>query len=140
MGKVQDKLHFYVIPAVHLVCRYVGLRPQASLGSNADDWVQKGVMISHRNVIANILQIATYEKPFRQKLKAPGSKDDFTDVVLGLLPQSHIYALVIICHASVYRGDQVINLPKFDMDQFLNAISRYEIGLLYLVTLTLICS
>ena len=94
---------------------------------------QKGVMISHRNVIANTLQIKTYEKPQRDPLKVPGSQYDYTDVALGLLPQSHIYSLVVICHSTTYRGDQVVNLPKFEMASYLNAIQRFKINTLYLV-------
>jgi long-subunit acyl-CoA synthetase (AMP-forming) len=89
--------------------------------------MQKGVMISHYNVIANTLQLTTYEKPqFGQG--PPG-------VVLGLLPQSHIYALVVICHANIYRGFGVTNLPKFDLQMLLAAIQRFRINTLYLVML-----
>jgi hypothetical protein len=88
--------------------------------------LQKAVMVSHHNVIANTLQLATFEKI----RFAPGQQ---LDVVLGLLPQSHIYSLVVICHANVYRGFGVINLPKFDLQQLLGAIQRFKINTLYLV-------
>lgn len=96
---------------------------------------QKGVMISHRNVISNVLQISTFEKPYRDSLMDMGLQSPYTDVALGLLPQSHIYALVVICHATTYRGDQVINLPKFELRQYLEAIQRFKINTLYLVSL-----
>ncbi|PGH32859.1 ribosome assembly protein SQT1 [[Emmonsia] crescens] len=92
----------------------------------------KGVMISHRNVIANTLQIKTYEAPFRTS-KTGDRQFDHKEVILGLLPQSHIYALVVICHAGPYRGDQVVILPKFEFTQYLNAIEKYRISTLYLV-------
>ena len=91
-------------------------------------------MISHRNVISNVLQIATFEKPYRDSRREPGSKYTYTEIALGLLPQSHIYALVVICHATTWRGDQVINLPKFEISQFLTAIQRYKINTLFLVS------
>lgn len=90
-------------------------------------------MISHRNVIANTMQMKTFESIFREKLKPWGTQSDYTDVVLGLLPQSHIYSLVVICHVSVYRGDGVVILPKFDMTQYLQALEKYKINTLYLV-------
>lgn len=90
-------------------------------------------MISHRNVIANVLQIATYESDWREKLIEPGNQSAYTDVVLNLLPQSHIYGLVVICHAAPFRGDQTIVLPKFDMKQFLSAIQDFRIASLFLV-------
>ena len=96
--------------------------------------IQKGVMISHRNVISNVLQIATFEKPYRDSKREPGSKYTFTEIALGLLPQSHIYSLVVICHATTWRGDQVINLPKFEIAQFLTAIQTFRINTLFLVS------
>ncbi|KAI9795347.1 MAG: hypothetical protein M1835_005960 [Candelina submexicana] len=93
----------------------------------------KGVMISHRNVIANVLQIATFEKPYRDSLKDSPAQSGHTEVALGLLPQNHIYSLVVICHATTYRGDGVINLPKFDLRTYLTAIQRFRISTLYLV-------
>jgi acyl-CoA synthetase (AMP-forming)/AMP-acid ligase II len=94
---------------------------------------QKGVMISHRNVIANVLQFTTFEKKFRAARPGEGGKE-YLDVALGLLPQSHIYALVVVCHSSVYRGDQVISLPRFELRSYLNAIQRFRINTLYLVS------
>ena len=81
------------------------------------------------------MQISTFEKPYRDTLMDAGVQSSYTDVALGLLPQSHIYALVVICHATTYRGDQVINLPKFDLSQYLKAIQRFKINTLYLVSL-----
>lgn len=91
-------------------------------------------MISHRNVISNVLQIAASEKLHRDSKKEPGSKYGMTEVVLGLLPQSHIYSLVVICHATTYRGDQVINLPKFEFQQFLSSIQTFKVNNLPLVS------
>jgi ribosome assembly protein SQT1 len=86
------------------------------------------VLISHRNVIANTLQTATFEQPGRDAISR-----DYRDVGLGLLPQSHIYGLVIIAHASTWRGDQVIILPKFELTTYLTAIAKFKINTLYLV-------
>lgn len=57
----------------------------------------KGVMVTHRNVIAHVLQMKEFEARVRNSLKAPGSRSDYKDVVLGLLPQSHVYSLAVIC-------------------------------------------
>ncbi|KAL8805034.1 MAG: hypothetical protein Q9182_002236 [Xanthomendoza sp. 2 TL-2023] len=103
--------------------------------SSGTSGLPKGVKISHRNVISNIMQNATYESLFRQKkLNMPDNRYSGTEVALGLLPQSHIYALVVICHVTIYRGDQVINLPKFELHSYLNAIQRFKINQLYLVS------
>lgn len=95
--------------------------------------IQKGVMISHRNVIANTLQFTTYEKKYRESISPSGAKTPFTDIALGLLPQSHIYALVVTCHAGTYRGDQTIVLPKFELETYLAAIQEFKIATLFVV-------
>jgi acyl-CoA synthetase (AMP-forming)/AMP-acid ligase II len=86
-------------------------------------------MISHRNVIANVMQFGMHEKPARD-----ARSGDTTEIGLGLLPLSHIYGLVVIAQASTYRGDQIIILPKFELQSYLNAIQTYKIQTLYLVS------
>ncbi|CAI4210832.1 unnamed protein product [Parascedosporium putredinis] len=65
--------------------------------SSGTSGLPKAVMISHVNVIANVLQVSTYESVARKKSKVD------TQVTLGLLPFSHIYALVVVCHVGTYR-------------------------------------
>ena len=60
--------------------------------SSGTSGLPKGVMISHLNVIANTLQIYTFDKVFRDTLVRKGEKA-YTENTLGLLPFSHIYAL-----------------------------------------------
>lgn len=91
-------------------------------------------MISHRNVIANSMQIKAFEKSWRASRNPAGAKSDFTEIALGLLPQSHIYSLVVICHAGTYRGDQTVILPRFELKSYLAAIQNFKINSLYLVS------
>jgi acyl-CoA synthetase (AMP-forming)/AMP-acid ligase II len=88
-------------------------------------------MISHTNVIANVLQIVAFDTEARILAKTGNEKSQ--ENALGLLPMSHIYSLVVICHVGPYRGDGTIVLPKFDMGMYLNAIQKFKINALYLV-------
>ncbi|RMZ91015.1 hypothetical protein DV736_g1733, partial [Chaetothyriales sp. CBS 134916] len=97
--------------------------------SSGTSGLPKGVMISHRNVIANTIQIKVFDQESRDQAGGPS----YHDVALGLLPQSHIYGLIVICHCSTYRGDQVIILPKFDLQNYLSAIQKYKISSLFIV-------
>ncbi|RMZ78497.1 hypothetical protein DV737_g3858, partial [Chaetothyriales sp. CBS 132003] len=97
--------------------------------SSGTSGLPKGVMISHRNVIANTLQIKAYDQRGRTEHGGP----NYHDVALGLLPQSHIYGLIVICHLSTYRGDKVVVLPKFDLQNYLSAIQTYKISSLFVV-------
>lgn len=95
-------------------------------------------MISHRNVIANVLMMWTYDSVHRRTLMDPANQSDYTESVLGLLPLSHIYGLVVIAHLAVYRGDGVIILPKFEFKSFVEAIQKFKIQMLYLVSGTML--
>ena len=90
--------------------------------------MQKGTMISHYNVIANVLQWQCHIDPYRRQLGT-----EHTDVALGLLPQSHIYALILNCCGGMYLGDQLIVLAKFELREYLSAIDRFNIETLFIV-------
>lgn len=92
-------------------------------------------MISHRNVIANIMQITANETRMRAPKKKSKAALPTTEVVLCALPQSHIYGLVYICHLAVYRGDQIVVLPKYDFVEVLACIDKFRINTLFLVGL-----
>ena len=96
--------------------------------------IQKGVMISHRNVIANTMQIVCYDGVYRKTKNDPNTRYEHQENALGLLPFSHIYGLVVIAHSSVYQGDGVIVLPKFEMNTCLAAIQNFKINTLYIVS------
>jgi ribosome assembly protein SQT1 len=85
-------------------------------------------MISHQNIIANTMQLTYSDQNWRGE-----SHKGYRDIVLGVLPMSHIYSLVVICHASTYRGDRVIVLSKFEMQTCLRSIEKYKISILYIV-------
>ena len=52
---------------------------------------------------------------------------------LGVLPLSHNFALIAVSHASAYRGDGVIVMPRFDLLEVLQAIDKFRISRLWLV-------
>ncbi|KAH7133756.1 hypothetical protein EDB81DRAFT_805080 [Dactylonectria macrodidyma] len=89
--------------------------------SSGTSGLPKAVMISHYNVIANTIQKRVYDSVGR---KAQGID---TQVMLGLLPFSHIYGLVPIAHVATYRGDEIIVLPRFELKSFLAAVEKFRI-------------
>jgi acyl-CoA synthetase (AMP-forming)/AMP-acid ligase II len=101
--------------------------------SSGTSGLPKGVMISHYNVIANTMQICATDDLSREHEKAGPGEDKYLENALGLLPLSHIYGLVVIAHASIWRGDGVVILPKFEFQMFLKAVQDYKVNMLYLV-------
>jgi acyl-CoA synthetase (AMP-forming)/AMP-acid ligase II len=101
--------------------------------SSGTSGLPKGVMISHFNVIANTMQICATDEIARKSLQAQAGDDTYLENALGLLPLSHIYGLIVIAISSVWRGDGVVILPKFEFQTFLTAVQDYKINTLYLV-------
>ncbi|KAI1379725.1 acetyl-CoA synthetase-like protein [Hypoxylon crocopeplum] len=95
--------------------------------SSGTSGLPKAVMIAHRNVIANMMQIRWHEDPGRR------AKGVETQAQLGLLPFSHIYGLVVVAQGSTYRGDAVIVLPRFELKTLLETIQRFKINFMHIV-------
>lgn len=92
-------------------------------------------MISHRNIIANLLQITTNESRWRQNQRDQSEYSTYSEVILDVLPQSHIYGLVYICLLAFFRGDEVIVRPNFELEEMLEIIQRCRVNTLPLVCL-----
>eukprot|EP00668_Euglena_longa_P026949 GGOE01033725.1.p1 GENE.GGOE01033725.1~~GGOE01033725.1.p1 ORF type:complete len:529 (+),score=196.85 GGOE01033725.1:38-1624(+) len=80
----------------------------------------KGVRLSHYNVVANICQ-----QNHPELLKyGPG------DVMLGLLPFFHIYGMTVVLNAALYNGVQIVTLPRFEPEPFLQTLERHKVTVL----------
>jgi len=83
---------------------------------------QKLARLTHKAIIANILQLSVIERLSR--------KD--SEIVLGVLPLSHVQG-VVASHSSVYLRDRIVMHTKFDMQAALGSIQTHKINRLYLV-------
>jgi len=95
--------------------------------SSGTSGLPKAVMISHRNCIANMMQIRWHEEPGRR------SHGIETQAQMGLLPMSHIYGLVFISLAAMYRGDETFVLPKFELPTLLKCVQENKVNFMHLV-------
>ncbi|CAI7774440.1 unnamed protein product [Closterium sp. NIES-53] len=100
-----------VVPSQHDTC--------ALPYSSGTTGVSKGVMLTHRNLIANVQQLLAGTNP-RLDLCAE-------DVVLGLLPMFHIYAITLVNLLSLRGGACVVTLPRFDLHQYLGTLQDYKV-------------
>jgi long-chain acyl-CoA synthetase len=78
--------------------------------------VAKGAMLSHRNLLANTLQIRAWFKTL--------ANTDGPDVVLGVLPLFHIYAMTTIMNFCIHGGGTMVLQPRFVVEDVLKAIHR----------------
>jgi acyl-CoA synthetase (AMP-forming)/AMP-acid ligase II len=77
------------------------------------------VMLTHRNLVANICQVTA-----RIRVRADGSA---ARREIAALPFFHIYGLVSIMNIPLYSGGTVVTMPRFDLAEFLRVVQDYRI-------------
>jgi acyl-CoA synthetase (AMP-forming)/AMP-acid ligase II len=89
--------------------------------SSGTTGLHKGVMLTHRNLVANVLQ-STYPE---SRVK---TDDGYArERAIAVLPFFHIYGLVVIMNIPLYRGATVVTMPRFDLAAFLRTIQDYRV-------------
>ncbi len=89
--------------------------------SSGTTGLPKGVKLTHRNLIANILQASSALQP------QPG------DVLIGVLPFFHIYGMTVIMNLGLHFANPVVSMPRFDLEQFLGLITKHRVTNAYVV-------
>ena len=81
----------------------------------------KGVMLTHRNLVANLSQVHG---------AMPLGPDD---VVIGVLPFFHIYGMQVILNLALRAGSTIVTMPRFDLEGFLSIIQERKVTRAYVV-------
>ncbi len=81
----------------------------------------KGVMLTHRNLVANLVQSQAHFTIYED------------DVMAGVLPFFHIYGQTCVMNLALAYGGTVVTLPRFDLEQFLRMIQDYRLTVAQIV-------
>jgi acyl-CoA synthetase (AMP-forming)/AMP-acid ligase II len=80
----------------------------------------KGVILSNRNLVANIQQIHT---------SMPLSEHD---TLVGLLPFFHIYGQTVVLNLGLANGATIVTMPRFDLDKLLEVCEQHGVTWLHI--------
>jgi acyl-CoA synthetase (AMP-forming)/AMP-acid ligase II len=118
-------------PFASLLAEGAGDAPQVEINAREDvvalpyssgtTGVAKGVMLTHRNLVANLCQ-----------LKGAGFEWG-DETLLCVLPMFHIYGLVAILNYGLASGSTIITLPRFELEQALQVMQDRRVTIAHLV-------
>jgi acyl-CoA synthetase (AMP-forming)/AMP-acid ligase II len=89
--------------------------------SSGTTGLPKGVMLTHRNLVANLAQC---ESIFEM---------DQDERLIAVLPFFHIYGLVVLLALSLRRGHTLVTMPRFELDEFLRLLQDQRITSAFVV-------
>jgi acyl-CoA synthetase (AMP-forming)/AMP-acid ligase II len=87
--------------------------------SSGTTGLMKGVMLTHRNLVANIEQAWN---------SMPLTEDD---TLVGLLPFFHIYGQTVVLNMGLAKGSTIVIMQRFDCDALMDLMERYGVTWLH---------
>ncbi|MDX1661933.1 MAG: AMP-binding protein, partial [Gemmatimonadota bacterium] len=89
--------------------------------SSGTTGMPKGVMLTHRNLVANIRQMVAVNPV------------EAEDVAVGILPFFHIYGMTVVMNCVLAEGATLVTLPRFDLEGFLETLQEHRVTVANLV-------
>ncbi len=80
----------------------------------------KGVMLTHRNLVANVAQT----RPIQDVQP--------DDVVIAIMPFFHIYGMTVLLNAVLHARARLVMMPSFDLEEFLGHIQNHKVTIAYI--------
>ncbi len=81
--------------------------------------ISKGAMLTHRNLVANVLQIDAWDPTSREFLGK--------GVMLGALPFFHVYGMTVAMNYGLFAGYKIVLLPRPEIHAIVEAIEKHGV-------------
>jgi len=121
----EPPIAFATLAASHSAPPPVSIEPHDLVAlpySSGTTGLPKGVMLTHANIVANMLQV-------------DGARHyiDGEETTVAFLPYFHIYGLTIVVLLSIWAGVTVVVMPKFELEPYLALVERHRATILHVV-------
>lgn len=81
--------------------------------------LSKGAMLTHRNLVANVLQLMEWDRDFQV-----GREN-----ILSVLPFFHSFGMTVCMNFGIYTGSTLVLIPRFDLKMVLEHIQKHKVTL-----------
>ena len=81
----------------------------------------KGVMLTHHNLVSMLCQIQANDAVSKK------------DTMVCIVPMYHLYGLHVVMNLAIRNGATVVTLPRYDLNQFLSVLEKYQVSVAPLV-------
>lgn len=78
--------------------------------------ISKGAALTHRNLVANLTQLRSWNYALREG----------RETIMGVLPFFHSYGMTTCLHMGVFIRSTVVSVPRFDLKMILPAVEKYQ--------------
>lgn len=118
-------IQFGALLAADVGLPQVSIEPATDLAalpySSGTTGLPKGVMLTHRNLVANLIQTAELHHVAA------------ADRIVAVLPFFHIYGLEVVLNLGLWRGATLVTMPRFELETFLGLLQERRITRAFVV-------
>src|SRR5205809_1103262 len=125
LGEAVGTTPFAALLATDAPAPEVTINPARDLAvlpySSGTTGFPKGVMLTHRNLVANLLQTGAVHTLAAE------------DRVMAVLPFFHLYGMQVVMNLALWYGATLVTMPKFELEPFLGLVQQHRITRAFVV-------